>query len=185
MSRYRYFLLSSLFVASYACGQAQIYQSVDAHGALSFSDTPSAGSQPYVLTGANISDFSASAVTPTTTTSSVSETAGSGAAVAAYAVSIVQPADQTTIHNQSPIAITISIQPGLKTGDMAQLMVDGAPLGAPQTALQFTIQDLIRGTHQVQARVVNPQGQTLVMSLPITLFKQQASVLLPVGKPSS
>lgn len=178
---------SLVFILGSAFGQTQIYQSVDSHGDVTFSDVPQANSQPYSVAAVNLSDFSSTVTAPQNmviTKESAGESSVTSATAAAYSVSIVQPQDQTTIHNQSPITVMASVQPSLKTGDSVQLLVDGLPMGSPQTGLQFTLQDLIRGSHQLQVRILDANGQTLKMSLPITLFKQQASVLLPTTSPA-
>lgn len=186
MCKYRAWGYSLVFTLGSAVGQAQIYQSVDVHGTVVFSDVAQANSQPYSLAAANISGFNGAAAMPDSlvlTKESGNVTAAASVA-STYSVSIVQPQDQSTIHDQAPIAVMVSLQPNLKTGDSLQLLVDGLPTGAPQTALQFMLQDLIRGTHQLQVRILDVNGQTLKMSLPITLFKQQASVLLPTTPPA-
>lgn len=189
MGKYFAWGTSLVFMFGSALAQAPIYQSVGAQGELTFSDVPQAGSQLYSLASAGISDFSGAATAPQSlvVTREPGSTAASIAAppvASTYAVSIVQPHDQSTLHNQAPIIVMASVQPALKTGDSLQLLVDGLPMGAPQTESQFTIQDLIRGTHQLQVRILDVNGQTLKMSLPITLFKQQATVLLPTTPPA-
>lgn len=191
MSKYLAWGYTLVFMLSSALAQAQIYQSVDAQGYVTFSDVPQASSQSYSLSSARISDFSGAAASPDSLV--VTKESGSAPSVAptaaapvasTYSVSIVQPQDQSTVHNQAPITVMASVQPALKTGDSLQLLVDGLPMGSPQTSLQFTLQDLIRGTHQLQVRILDVNAQTLKMSLPITLFKQQASVLLPTTPPA-
>lgn len=178
-------------ITTVAFGQSAVYQSVQPDGSLSFSDTPTENSQLYAVTGANISDFSSqvSATSPNAT-GSVSGATVLGSDMTAGStsysdVTIMQPVNQTTFHSQEPIGVSVVTSPALRPGDLVQLVVDGLPIGEPQASLQFTVGDLVRGTHQLQARVVNSNGQTLKMSLTTTIFKQQASVLLPTTPPPS
>jgi hypothetical protein len=182
----RVLLLAFVFITLSAFGQAVLFESVQKDGSLAFSDTSTADSQPYTVTGANVSNFSSTAPGASTTTTMTTEPLSALGEASVYsAVSIIQPMDQTTIHNQTPIQVSVITQPALKTGDKVQLLLDGVPMGVAQNTLQFTLTDLQRGTHQVQARVVGADGTTLKMGLPITLFKQQPSVLLPVGPPAA
>lgn len=57
-----------------------------------------------------------------------------------------------------------------------QLLVDGAPYGAPGRATQVTLTDVDRGEHQLQAVVVDGDGAELLRSPPSVFFLHKHSV---------
>lgn len=169
-----------------AFGQATLYQSVAPDGSLTFSDTPTPGSEPYSLMGGNVSGFTATGATSGGNgmlgAPGLPEVPLAGASAGYSDIIITQPLDQTTFQNQTPIGVSVAIQPALKPGDKIKLMLDGKAVGDAQATLQFSIGNLDRGTHQLQVAVVDSEGKTLKSSLSTTIFKQQASLLLPMGK---
>lgn len=187
-----YFLTVLLWIHGVALAQNAIYESVQ-NGSLAYSDVPSRDSHPYAVNGGNISNFASDNATDNNHPKSSESNSASwsetplvaNASMVYQAITIVQPADQSTFQNQTPIPVSVSIQPALKDGDTVQLLVDGAPYGSAQTGLQFTVKDLIRGTHQIQVRILDKKGQSLQVSPSITIFKQQPSVLLPTNPPPS
>ena len=170
-----------LGLMSSAFGQSALYQSVAPDGSVTFSDTPSVGSHPYDMMSGNVSGFTATEATALVTPADASALPASSAISPYTTLAITQPLDQTTFQNQTPISVLVAIQPMLKAGDKVKLMLDGVAVGAPQDSLRFTLTDLARGTHQLQVAIVNSDGATLKSSLSVTVFKQQATVLLPVG----
>jgi hypothetical protein len=175
--------------------QALVYQTTEADGSVSFAYVPNSNSQPLNLNGAGVSGFSAANVQ--TATPMASATSGSVASVSSTTateatakvselstyskVVISSPIDQTTFQSQDPIPVNVETQPLLQDGDKLQLIVDGKPYGQPQTESLFALAGLERGTHQIQARVINAKEAPLTVSQTVTIYKHQQSVLLQAG----
>ncbi len=174
----KYFLLPLAgFVASFAYSQS-LYVTTNVDGSNIFTDTPLVNSVLYTSMNNPISSFNGVNAANSPAAAINTTVAVSNQPVSAYAaITITQPADQATFHNQTPISVIVLTQPDLKAGEQVQLMLDGVAYGLPQRSLNFSLMDLARGKHQLQAVIIDKDGNSLKNSAPITFFKQQASLL--------
>ena len=158
---------------------AAIYKWVDEQGNVVYSDKPRAGAQelnlppPAVYTPAPITARTAVGTRTNRDADGYTE------------VAIVQPQpDETIRDNTGTVMVRVALQPALKTdaGHRLTLLVNGTeqPGSYPSTALQIT--DLDRGTHTVQVRVKDAEGNTIAESNPVTFHLKQASRLHPRSK---
>ena len=96
---------------------------------------------------------------------------------------IIVPTDQTTVFdNAGRLDVRILMSPALPLaeGDAVELYLDGVPAAAAiKTATGFVLEKIERGNHQLQARIVNQAGQTVIASEPVTFFMWQASRQFP------
>ncbi len=167
----RLFLLVLCFIPLIA--GAAIYRSVDKDGNVVFSDQPQPGAKQLKLPP--IPTFKAPVPDQSV------DGAKKAPAKAAYAhFSIAQPADNATIRsNTGTVQVHLSLKPNLHPGDHIALKVDGQPQGGDITTTQVTFQNLNRGTHTVQAQVVNAQGDVVISTAVVTFYLHRASRLLP------
>jgi hypothetical protein len=77
--------------------------------------------------------------------------------------------------------VQVSPQPGLKSGDSLQLFLDGKAVGSGSST-SFSLPDVERGAHVLQARVVGSNGITIIASPSVTFYVQKASVNSPGRK---
>ncbi|MET0069429.1 MAG: DUF4124 domain-containing protein [Candidatus Thiodiazotropha sp.] len=100
------------------------------------------------------------------------------AAAGEYAsFSIVSPGDNETIRNdEGSVPVGISLEPGLAEGHVIHLYVDGNKLDSDVKQTQVILQQLSRGTHSLQAKIVNSEGESLKDSNSITFHLRQAAV---------
>jgi hypothetical protein len=100
------------------------------------------------------------------------------AAAGEYATfSIVQPSDDETIRNEEgTVPVGISLSPNLAEGHVIHLYVDGNKLDSDIKQTQLILQQLSRGTHSLQARIVNSEGISLKESNSITFHLRQPAV---------
>lgn len=77
----------------------------------------------------------------------------------------------------SAVFISISIKPELQPNHRIVFLKDGSPISAPSTATSASATDLYRGSHILQAQVVDAAGKILISSKPITIYVQQPSLL--------
>ena len=183
-----FLMLLTLFFSSSSVAQTTIYKTIEQDGSVSFSDIPTQNSKEIVLdkTSAN-NDASPATAVPTMTTPTAgtqntpSVSGGPIAGQTGYALAISSPADSATFQNQSPIDVAVSVTPDLHNDDKLQLIVDGKPFGNPQSSPNFSLDGLMRGTHQIQVGIYSPtEKKVTTVSQTITIYKHQASILLPV-----
>ena len=99
----------------------------------------------------------------------VSSTAGDangqsvGAGPATYtAAVIVSPADDMAVRsNAGSLTVVARVDPELQEGHRLQLLLDGAPRGAPGRKPEFHLENIDRGTHSLQLQVVDDANGVL------------------------
>ena len=76
---------------------------------------------------------------------------------------IVSPANDTAVRNNAGnLTVRGQVSPKLASGHRVQLLLDGVPQGAPRRTLEFSLENIDRGTHHLQVRIVDSGGQGLV-----------------------
>jgi hypothetical protein len=101
-----------------------------------------------------------------------------GAAHAAE-IAIVQPAHQETIHsNQGELRVQVR-QTGGVPGARVQILLDGAALRRTYRGNVIELKGIDRGTHTLQAVLLDAKGERLAASEPVTFYMWQASRLFP------
>jgi hypothetical protein len=167
-------LLSAL--ATTVASAAPAWRWVDADGTVHYSDRPVPGATQVELpttarpaTAARTSQPGAAPVTPTTQ-------AGPG-----YTrFDIVSPAQQETLWNTGgTVTVQVEVQPGLQQGHRLDLMYDGERLNLAASGASFTLNEVFRGIHTVQAVIVDGSNTVLLRSLPVQFMVQQTSLQNP------
>jgi hypothetical protein len=97
-------------------------------------------------------------------------------------VAIVQPANEETVHdNEGNVSVQVAVSPRLAPGDRIVLLLDGRPV-SQQPGTTLALSGVERGTHTLQAQVVDTNGATLAASQLVTFHMWQASRLFPSRK---
>jgi hypothetical protein len=100
-----------------------------------------------------------------------------------YRLEIVAPAEEATVFNNSgDVPVRITVTPDLAQGDQAELLVDGVPAAPPAATLDFQLSGLVRGTHMLQARIIDSTGNVAQISPSSTFYVWEASRLFPVRR---
>jgi hypothetical protein len=108
---------------------------------------------------------------------------GLAQAQGSYNIEIVQPANDETVHdNQGNLGVQVAVSPNLAPGAGIALLLDGQPV-AQEADATFLLSGIERGTHTLEAQVVDANGATLAASQPVTFHMWQASRLFPSRKP--
>lgn len=97
-------------------------------------------------------------------------------------VEVLSPVNDETIwDNTGNLTVRVSLTPALQEslGHKIVILVDGKKISDGAAALEFHLSNLDRGTHTVQATVLDAGGQQLAESTPITFHLKKHSVLLP------
>lgn len=160
---------------------AEIYRWVDDSGNVVFSDEPQAGAERVDLP-------------PTTTYTPVDEEAATDEIlklspededeaqpqdVPDYQIRIVAPANDESIWvNNGDVTVSMIVEPTLdaERGDQVILRLDGEPVSEPRNTTTFQLNNLSRGTHSLNATVVDSNGVTLTSTGTVTFHLHRASI---------
>lgn len=103
-----------------------------------------------------------------------------GTTLAAEGLTLVQPADGETIHdNQGRVAVVVA---GGREAEGFQAYVDGTPVGGIHPTPAFQLEGIDRGEHRLSVSAVNAQGRVLATTEAITFHMWRASRLFPNRK---
>lgn len=156
-----------------AFGNAQIYKTTDEQGNVSYSDVPANGapSKPVELHQLNTAPPPPDMPTPPP------EQTREVPAAAEYSLSIVAPANETSIpRGPGNFSVSVSLSPSLEQGALLQLYLDGAPWGDPQTASNWSLTNVFRGAHDLTVAVTDGKGRQLSVSEPVRVYVHRPSV---------
>ncbi|PSW42221.1 DUF4124 domain-containing protein [Photobacterium leiognathi] len=176
-------LMTLIWTAASSAQASTIYSWTDENGVVHFTDqpqTPDATAYPLSVTevSGNIEQTADTIAAQTTDVAVVEEPAKT-----ITTVSLVSPMHEQTIRNNEGIinihAVTNS---KLNNQTQAQLVLDGVVKGDPQTELTWTLDNIDRGSHQLQIQLVKG-GKVIASSDSITVYLHRATVKANKPKP--
>jgi hypothetical protein len=158
---------------------AAVYKSVDSQGNVVYTDEPSADAQPVKLPP--LSTVPAPRYQP----SDQSPAEAEQSAQADYQqVSIVSPTqDETLRDNTGAVPVNVVTQPDLDSasGHRFRYYLDGQAQGKPTESGRIIFDNLDRGSHTVEAAIVDSTGQELIRSSSVRFFLHRQSINFPRG----
>ena len=170
----RTLLMALLFLPLLCRADATLYKWKDADGTVHFSDQPRAGAEKV-----EVHDIQ----TVPATKLSAPDVPEKKAVGAHYdSVSIVSPANGATFHdNTGNISVSVQVTPPLRSdlGHKLELSLDGVPQGAPGVATQFSLSNVDRGTHNLQASVLDKDGRTLISGSSVFYLHRHSVINAP------
>lgn len=170
--------ISCLCLFFVAIAHAQIYKWTDGNGTVHYSDVPQPGAQKI-----DLPEVQTSTPSPPPAEEPPVKLAPKKAPFEYKSVEIVQPKNEETLrNNQGFVPVVVNITPELQKGNLMQLIYDGSPLGDPQPAKVFAINDSLRGTHTLAVQVLNADGEVAITSDPITFYMQRPRVGMVSGQ---
>jgi hypothetical protein len=105
--------------------------------------------------------------------------AGSAWGASYEAIRIVAPTDDATVHdNSGKLVVVVQVTPPLAAGDRITLLIDGSAV-ASAAATRFELQGVDRGTHRLEAQVIDADGGIAASSAPVRFQMWRASRFLP------
>ncbi|WP_305464357.1 DUF4124 domain-containing protein [Photobacterium leiognathi] len=176
-------LITLIWTAASSAQASTIYSWTDENGVVHFTDqpqTPDATAYPLSVTevSGNIEQTADTIAAQTADVAVVEEPAKT-----ITTVSLVSPMHEQTIRNNEGIinihAVTNS---KLNNQTQAQLVLDGVVKGDPQTELTWTLDNVDRGSHQLQIQLVKG-GKVIASSDSITVYLHRATVKANKPKP--
>lgn len=160
-----------LTLTALAC-YAAIYMQTDKSGNITYSDTPTENARPVSMSDQNI--ITTPETAPANPTQQMPAT-NEATRIPYQSFSISSPADQETIQNQPSFSVKFDIQPELQNGDSIQLFIDGSSWGAPVKKPELLVTQLERGTHKLNATLLDANQRVLRESQTITVYIHRAS----------
>lgn len=165
-----------LLAASLALAQA--YRWVDEDGVVHYSDQPHPGAEEVELESA-----------PAINMPAPRRAAGAGAAASTTddsqqpadgydSLTVASPAAEETLWNIGGVLnVSLDLQPALQSGHQVRVFFDGTPQQVNGT--RFQLQEVWRGAHNLQAEVLDENGQLMIRSEPIRFYVQQTTIVNP------
>lgn len=179
-------LLLLAFAASGLSGtasSAEVWKWVDAKGITHYSDQPVPGAVRIEVRAGNISE-ARSAAPPSNAADSDSPSQSEQGAYTTF--QIVRPTnDQNIINTGGQVDVEIRIAPPLVAAHRLNLYLDGRLVtGFPRNTVVYALTAVPRGTHSVNAVVVDAAGNTIQESPSVTFNVRQESIAQPPVGPS-
>jgi hypothetical protein len=172
--RTRVVLFTLMSLACAAAHSASVYRWVDENGVVHYSDQPHENAEKVQVQAPQTYK---SQPAPRT-----APTAPPAPPASTYQCAIVQPAPDDTFSNAFSVATSVQVTPAPRDGDQAYLLLDGARVpNYPGTGGSYTISNIDRGQHTLQAVVLDGSGKMLCQSANVTFTVMQPSVLNPAN----
>ncbi len=164
-----------------ATDKTTVYRNVNEDGVVEFSDKNVTNSEKLELKPTNTFKAADKKITPApTTTKEKSSSSQNG--VTYKKISIASPAAEQQIRsNDGLLTVSVSTKPGLNSaaGDQIELFMDGRSQGKQQNT-SFSLNEVFRGEHKLQAKIVNKNGDVLISSKTISIYIQKYSTINPI-----
>ena len=173
----RTWLLIACLLATQVLAQ-QAYRWTDENGQVHYSDRPAPGATEVRLSGAQ--GYSPATAPPQAAPQAADAPPEEEAQAAYTAFNVVQPAQQETLWNiGTTLNVQVEIEPALQAGHHLGAYLDGQLVDVGATGTQFQLTDVFRGLHNLQAVILDANGEDVLRSLPVSFMVQQTSILNP------
>jgi hypothetical protein len=147
-----------------------VYKSVDSKGMVTFTDTAPIGrpSEAIVVQAANMM--------PARVPSGDGVVQKEKKEEVIYTVTITSPANDDFFgQDVESVTLAAQLEPGLQEGNTFQLYYDGKPVGNGE--MSYTVTELERGTHTVEAKVFDGKQKLLKAASPVQFTVRRISAL--------
>lgn len=150
----------------------QIYSYIDEQGNRAFTDRPAGRAVEQVKSSPTNSMPAMPIVVP-----APSRNKADAEPAAFYRqLNILQPDPDATIRdNAGSLVVSVSSEPALQPGHQYQLLLDGNPLTASDSAI-LALEYVDRGSHQLTVEIIDSQGKTLLHSAAQTFHMMRTSL---------
>jgi hypothetical protein len=151
---------------------------VDAEGTVHYSDRPMPGAVEVYLPDSNTSAPRPQSNSTPAVPATPSVPSGESAQYSQLAIS--SPTAGETLWNiEGVLDVDVTVAPRLAQGHRLALIVDGAQLPLQPSGTSFTVNEIYRGLHTVQAVIFDSAGNPVLRSAPVQFMVQQPSLLNP------
>jgi hypothetical protein len=171
----RNLVLLLIFFVALPVYAGDVYKLTNDDGEVIYSDTYVEGAERMRVSGSKPAPSSAATDEDQTQTGEPGEAAGGY-----QSLEIVQPANDATVRsNEGTLSVGLVLSPGLAEGHAVKIIIDGTELEGEMKSTQFTLSNLNRGTHSLETKVVDADGNVLITSNRVSFHLRQASILTP------
>ena len=167
-------IFALLGILAVTAASADVWRWVDDEGVVHFSDTPVEGatlidtSESSRTTGARLYSNSAPS-------SDDGEQPAEEEAFKYQSLTIASPAAEETLWNiEGTLSVSLSLTPGLQSGHQVRVYHNGEAQMVNSTS--FTLNEVWRGVHNIQAEVLDETGRLMIRSQPNRFYVQQNTV---------
>ncbi len=168
--------LLALILGLPTLGEGQVYKVVDDKGNVTYTDRP-----PPVGSGERVS------LPPINTQPGIevpprqeAETTPQEENQGYRRVDIIQPPEGLTLPpGQLDLVVQARLEPVLQAGHLIRFVLNGTPLASPASATSIHLENLLRGTHRIEAEVLDERGRVIAVSPPVEFYVLRASRLNP------
>ncbi len=154
---------------------------VDADGTVHYSDRPVPGATEVFLPDATTPAPQPAPAARPSTPSAPTTVVPLGDSAQYTQLAIASPAPQATLWNIGGVLnVDVAVGPRLQPGHRLAIIYDGTLLPlAPTSGTSFTISEVYRGQHTVQAVILDSSNTQVLRSAPVQFMVQQTSLLNP------
>ncbi len=158
---------------------AGVYKWVDESGNVNYSDRPVEQAEDVHFPGLLPSGAAADSVTEAAAESQAEppDEEQSGESSGSYSLfQVLEPEENQTFRSdQGEVSISLLLEPTLDAGHEIRLSLDGNPIEGRFTSTQLIIRQVTRGTHSLQASIVDRDGATVSSSNSVSFHVRRAS----------
>ena len=153
----------------------EAYTWTDEDGVVHYSDRPHPGARRVDLIDPGATRPRASRRTTGAAPATDDDTEEASGPFSYETLDVAAPAPEETLWNiEGVLNVTLALSPALRPEDQVRVYFDGTPRMVSGT--NFEIQEVWRGVHNIQAEVIDAQGNLMIRSLPNRFYVQQNRV---------
>ncbi len=167
----RQLILLAIAVLLAPQGLAKIYKWTDSQGQVHYSDKPKDGAEIIEVDTSKASTIILAKPSGTTPPPQVVDSP-------MYRIRLTEPAQGATVRdNNGQLNLNIALEPDLLADHRVELLLDGKVIRTVGGGGSFALDNLDRGEHLVQARVIDENGKVLASSAKRTVYLHRHSQL--------
>ncbi|MBQ0719811.1 MAG: DUF4124 domain-containing protein [Gammaproteobacteria bacterium] len=164
-------LASLILLTSPALFAGEVYRVVSEDGEITFTDSPPTNVKAQVV---DLPQTNIAVAPPKRAKADDSEATGDE--VPYTSVRIAQPLNNATIPPGHPtVAVQLALKPALQEGHLVQLYVDGRAQGSPSSSGSFSVGNLTRGEHKLNAEILGADKKRRAKTQSVTIHVKRGS----------
>lgn len=153
---------------------AEVWRWVDEDGVVHFSDTPREGAE-LVDVAESRRTTGAQLYRSPTPTAAEGEQPAEEQPFKYESLTVSSPGPEETLWNiEGTLSVSLALSPGLQSGHQVRVYFDGESRMVNSTS--FTIDEVWRGVHNIQAEVLDETGKLMIRSKSNRFYVQQNTV---------
>ena len=158
-----------------AAASADVWRWVDENGVVHFSDTPVEGAEQIDVTEARRTTGARVFTPPPRVAGEDGEEPAEEETFQYESFSVASPAAEETLWNiEGVLNVQLALSPPLQSGHTVRVHFDGSPRTVSGTS--FTIEEVYRGVHNIQAEVLDETGKLMIRTQPNRFYVLQNTV---------